>query len=58
MLKGKMPNDGDLTDLLQEWVPNGELRRRVLVANPAKLYGFPEIVAPEAEAADLPEPTE
>jgi len=61
MLKGKMPNDGDLTDLLLDWVPNGEIRRRILVANPAKLYGFPEIVAqvepevsPPEEAVEKP----
>jgi predicted TIM-barrel fold metal-dependent hydrolase len=39
MVKGAMPNDGDLTDLLLEWVPE-KLREQVLVANPAKLYGF------------------
>ena len=40
MVKGAMPNDGDLADLLLEWVPDEALRRRVLVDNPAKLYGF------------------
>jgi 2-pyrone-4,6-dicarboxylate lactonase len=35
-----MPNDGDLADLLQVWVPDAEVRKRVLVDNPAKLYGF------------------
>ena len=39
MVKGAMPNDGDLADLLLEWVPEG-LREQVLVHNPAKLYGF------------------
>ena len=41
MVKGAMPNDGDLTDLLLEWIPDETLREQVLVANPAKLYGFP-----------------
>jgi 2-pyrone-4,6-dicarboxylate lactonase len=41
MLKGPMPNDADLADLLAEWLPDEELRRRVLVENPAALYGFP-----------------
>jgi predicted TIM-barrel fold metal-dependent hydrolase len=36
-----MPNTGDLTDLLLAWIPDADLRRRVLVDNPAKLYGFP-----------------
>lgn len=41
MVKGAMPNDGDLADLLAAWVPDEALRRRVLVDNPARLYGFP-----------------
>lgn len=40
MVKGPMPNDGDLADLLPGWIPESELRRRVLVENPARLYGF------------------
>ena len=39
MVKGAMPNDGDLAELLTDWVPEA-LRQRVLVENPAKLYGF------------------
>ncbi len=40
MLRGVMPNDADLLDLLADWVPDAALRRRVLVDNPAALYGF------------------
>jgi predicted TIM-barrel fold metal-dependent hydrolase len=40
MVKGAMPNDGDLADLLLDWIPDEGLRRRVLVENPARLYGF------------------
>jgi predicted TIM-barrel fold metal-dependent hydrolase len=40
MVKGAMPNDGDLADLLLGWVPDATLREQVLVKNPAKLYGF------------------
>lgn len=40
MVKSTMPNDGDLADMLLDWVPDAALRERVLVANPAKLYGF------------------
>ena len=36
----KMPNDGDLADLLADWVPDEAQRKRVLVDNPARLYGF------------------
>ena len=35
-----MPNDGDLADMLSEWIPDEALRKRVLVENPTRLYGF------------------
>jgi 2-pyrone-4,6-dicarboxylate lactonase len=38
-----MPNDGNLTDHLADWLPDPDLRRRVLVDNPAQLYGFPPV---------------
>jgi predicted TIM-barrel fold metal-dependent hydrolase len=34
------PDDAVLFDLLSEWVPDETTRRRILVDNPAKLYGF------------------
>lgn len=40
MVKSAMPNDGDLADLLADWIPDEKLREQVLVANPARLYGF------------------
>ena len=36
----EMPNDGDLLDLLAEWVPDGATRDRILVDNACALYGF------------------
>ena len=36
----RMPNDGDLADMLADWVPDETQRRKVLVTNPARLYGF------------------
>lgn len=39
-LSGYMPDDGDLLDLLPDWAPDADLRRRILVDNPASLYGF------------------
>jgi predicted TIM-barrel fold metal-dependent hydrolase len=36
----KMPNDGDLADMLAEWVPDDAQRTRILVDNPRRLYGF------------------
>jgi predicted TIM-barrel fold metal-dependent hydrolase len=36
-----MPNDADLLDLLLEWVPDGAMRKRILVDNACALYGFP-----------------
>ncbi len=38
--KTPMPNDGHLTDVLLNWIPDVQLRKHVLVDNPAKLYGF------------------
>jgi predicted TIM-barrel fold metal-dependent hydrolase len=35
-----MPDVGDLLDVLADWVPDETARRRVLVDNPARLYGF------------------
>jgi predicted TIM-barrel fold metal-dependent hydrolase len=35
-----MPDDGHLFDLLGAWAPSDELRHRILVDNPARLYGF------------------
>ncbi len=40
MVKSAMPNDGDLCDLLSDWIPDAAVREQVLVNNPAKLYGF------------------
>ncbi len=40
MVKGAMPNDGDLCDLLGSWVADEATRKQVLVDNPARLYGF------------------
>jgi predicted TIM-barrel fold metal-dependent hydrolase len=37
---GPMPNDGDIVDLIPLWVPDAEVQQRLLVANPAALYGF------------------
>jgi D-galactarolactone isomerase len=34
------PDDAALLDLLAAWVPDAATRRRVLVSNPEKLYGF------------------
>jgi len=40
MLKGAMPNDGSLADVLFDWIPDAGVRQQVLVLNPAKLYRF------------------
>jgi len=36
----RMPNDGDLLDLLGIWIPDEAMRDRILVDNPAELYRF------------------
>ncbi|MEP0940888.1 MAG: amidohydrolase family protein [Rhizobiaceae bacterium] len=38
---GPMPNDGDLVDLLFDWVDK-ETANKILVDNPERLYGFPK----------------
>ena len=35
-----MPNDGDMLNAIAQWAPDEELRRRILVENPATLYDF------------------
>ncbi len=48
-----MPEDAALADLLADWVPDAASRRKVLVENPARLYGF-EVdcgISVEADAA-------
>lgn len=35
-----VPDDADLLDLLLEWAPDETVRRKILVDNPAALYGF------------------
>ena len=40
MLKGLMPNDGELADVLLSWIPDMAARQQVLVRNPEKLYRF------------------
>jgi predicted TIM-barrel fold metal-dependent hydrolase len=34
------PDDAALLDLVIDWAGNDETRRRILVDNPARLYGF------------------
>jgi predicted TIM-barrel fold metal-dependent hydrolase len=33
-----MPNDGDLVDLIAEWIPDPATRKRIMVDNPLELY--------------------
>jgi predicted TIM-barrel fold metal-dependent hydrolase len=40
LLDKTMPNDGDLVDQLAVWAPDDAVRRRILVDNPERLYGF------------------
>ena len=39
-VSGDMPDDGELVDLLFQACPDAALRQRILVDNPARLYGF------------------
>jgi 2-pyrone-4,6-dicarboxylate lactonase len=38
-----MPNDADLLDMMLEWVPDEVTRKKILVDNPAELFGFPPV---------------
>jgi predicted TIM-barrel fold metal-dependent hydrolase len=37
---GEVPNDGDLMDMLLDFAPDPAMRKKVLVDNPARLFGF------------------
>lgn len=36
----RMPNDGDLVDFIPRFAPESELQQRILIENPARLFGF------------------
>ena len=40
-VEGEMPDAGHLLELFQMWTPDKATQQRILVTNPAKLYGFP-----------------
>ena len=37
---GEMPNDGDLMSMMLDFAPDETVRRKILVDNPARLFGF------------------
>jgi predicted TIM-barrel fold metal-dependent hydrolase len=39
-VEGEMPDAGHLLTLFQTWTPDQAAQQKILVANPAKLYGF------------------
>jgi D-galactarolactone isomerase len=39
-IPGHMPDDGELLNLLPDWVPDAAARHKILVENPAALYRF------------------
>jgi 2-pyrone-4,6-dicarboxylate lactonase len=40
---GRTPNEGDLLDLLAVIAPDAGVRKKILVDNPARLFGFPPL---------------
>jgi len=36
-----MPSDGDLMSIMLDFAPDETARRKILVDNPARLFGFP-----------------
>jgi predicted TIM-barrel fold metal-dependent hydrolase len=39
-IKSALPDDANLLKLLEHWVPDREMHKRILVDHPARLYGF------------------
>ena len=39
-LEAAVPDDADLVDLIERWIPDAGLQRQILVDNPARLYRF------------------
>ena len=40
MMEGDMPNTGTLVEQLAVWAPDADIRKKILVDNPARLYRF------------------
>ena len=40
---GPMPDDTDMLDQFMDWVPNAQLRHKILVENPERFYQFPPL---------------
>lgn len=40
MMDAEMPNTGALVDQLAVWVPDTSIRKKILVENPERIYGF------------------
>jgi predicted TIM-barrel fold metal-dependent hydrolase len=38
--QSRRPADGDLLDMLADWVPDAKVRNRILAQNANALYGF------------------
>jgi predicted TIM-barrel fold metal-dependent hydrolase len=36
-----MPNDGDLVDIMADWVPDEATRNKIFADNPAECFNFP-----------------
>jgi predicted TIM-barrel fold metal-dependent hydrolase len=39
-IEGEMPDAGRLLDLFNDWPPDAAIRKRILLDNTARLYGF------------------
>lgn len=39
-MSGRIPGKADVFDLRIDWAPDEATRRKILVDNPAQLYGF------------------
>jgi predicted TIM-barrel fold metal-dependent hydrolase len=51
LLETQMPDDGDLVDQIAVWVPDEAVRKRILVDNAERMYGFERAYRPSQRAA-------
>ena len=49
-ISSNMPNDIDLVDQLEEWMPSEEVREKLFVRNPERIYQFQNIPAAPGSA--------
>ena len=52
---GRMPNDGDLINVLDDWCADKTVRDRIFADNPGRLFGFDEPAGSASGGENAPE---